>query len=76
MCKLERTNDIKFKQSLKIQQSYKEKEGFKEKEIFCNLTLIMNTFLSKPIKKHTNHIRENIQTISVKYWINLTTVEN
>ena len=55
MCKLERTNDIKFKQSLKIQQSYKEKEGFKEKEIFCNVTLIMTTFLSKPIK--------NIQTI-------------
>ena len=64
MCKLERTNDIKFKQSLKTQQSYKEKEGFKEKEIFSNVTLIMNTFLSKPIKKtykpykgkHTNHI--------------------
>ena len=26
-------------------------EGFKQKGIFCNITLIINTFLSKPIKK-------------------------
>ena len=35
-------------------------EGFKQKEIFFNVTLIINTFLSKSIKKkhYTTHIRQ------------------
>ena len=52
-------------------------EGFKQKEIFFNVTVIINTFLSKPIKKtfsYTNHIRQlcigKDWLISVKYRLN------
>ena len=42
--------------------------------------LIMNTFLSKSIIKHTNYIRQLCigmdQLILVKYWLNFTIVEN
>ena len=55
--------------------------GFKQKENFFNVTLIINTFLSKSIKKHyTNHIRQlcigKNRLISVKYCLNSTKVEN
>ena len=55
-------------------------EGFKQKEIFFSVTLIINTFLSKSIKKHTNHIRQlcigKDRLISVKYRLNFTKVKN
>ena len=52
----------------------------KQKEIFFNLNLIINTFLSKTIKKHTNHIRQlcisKDRLISVKYQLNFTKVQH
>ena len=49
MCKLEKTNDINKVFHNKVTISLFE--GFKQKEIFFNVTLIINTFLSKSIKK-------------------------
>ena len=78
MCKLEKTNDINKVFHNKVTISLFE--GFKQKEIFFNVTLIINTFLSKSIKKHTNHIRQlcigKDWLILVKYWLNFTKVEN
>ena len=56
-------------------------EAFEQNEIFFNVTLTINTFLSKSIKKtFTNHIRQlwigKDWLISVKYWLNFTKVEN
>ena len=55
-------------------------EGFMQKEIIFNVTLIINTFLSKSIKKHTNHIKQlcigKDWLISVKYQSKFTKLEN
>ena len=52
-----------------------------KKSFSIYITLIINLFLSKSIKKQdTNHIRQlcisKDRLISVKYWLNFTKVEN
>ena len=122
MCKLERTNDIKWThvvhlkrpKIIKLENAYTyfilffgwscfistrilKKKFLKffttklqppylkvattKKSFSIYITLIINLFLSKSIKKHdTNHIRQlcigKDQLISVKYWLNFTKVEN
>ena len=50
--------------------------------MFFNVTLIINTFLSKSIKKkhYASHIRQlsigKDWLVSVKYWLNFTKVDN
>ena len=56
-------------------------EGFKEKQILFSVTLIINTFLSKSVKKkYTKHIRQlcirKDCLILVKYQLNFTKVNN
>ena len=122
MCKLERTNDIKWAHvaqlkrpkiiklenastyfilffgwscftstrilkkkilkffTTKLQPPYL-KVATTKKSFSIYITLIINLFLSKSIKKHdTNHIRQlcisKDRLISVKYWLNFTKVEN